>query len=273
MKREEAKHLLHICRPGNDEDRKDPLVAEALAALEHDSELRAWFDEQQALDTQISDLLDRIEPPADLKTSILAGMRAHQAQAQAEAATSSLFSQSEDRPKPHWRSPWMGIAALFAVLFVIAVVQRPSQTRLASSDTRHAVTAGAPDFINFLANEIGDLNGWQFDQKNEQAEQLQNYLASTGMPNPAHIPGKLNALPTIGCVTFDYNGTKLSMICFRGDNVYHLITAEKSALQEVISEQPKIYECSGQAFKVWAQGEQILILSVEGTEQDIPEFI
>jgi hypothetical protein len=35
----------------------------------------------------------------------------------------------------------------------------------------------------------------------------------------------------------------------------------------------KIYEFNKQAFKVWSKGEQIYILSVEGTKENLPEFI
>ena len=52
MDREEAQYILQLCRPDNSEDRNDPLIAEALELLNQDAELRAWFEEQQALDTK-----------------------------------------------------------------------------------------------------------------------------------------------------------------------------------------------------------------------------
>ena len=52
MDREEAQNILQLCRPDNSEDRNDPLIAEALELLNQDAELRAWFEEQQALDTR-----------------------------------------------------------------------------------------------------------------------------------------------------------------------------------------------------------------------------
>ena len=52
MHRDEAKHLLSLCRPGSDEDRSDPILAEALALLETDTELRHWFEQEQTEDAQ-----------------------------------------------------------------------------------------------------------------------------------------------------------------------------------------------------------------------------
>jgi hypothetical protein len=214
-------------------------------------------------------------------------MRAHQAQAelligdQAEQGSSEhngSFPRPADKAASHWFKPWMGIAALLAVLTAIFTVPRsindsPRQATQTTATTAEVV----PDFINFLADQLADYKRWDFDKQDNQANQLQSFLASTGMPTPGHIPALLNALPTIGCVTFDFDGAKLSMICFRkDDHVYHLITADKADkadFAKIIFDQPETYECSGQAFKVWAEKEQILILSVEGTKADIPEFI
>ena len=48
MERNEAKAILELHRPGNTDDRDDPLIAEALQQLDTDAELRDWFDAQQA---------------------------------------------------------------------------------------------------------------------------------------------------------------------------------------------------------------------------------
>lgn len=281
MEREEAKHILQLCRPGNDEDRLDPLIAKAIGLCDDDDELRTWFEEQQAIDARIGVALGTIEPLPNFKASTLIGMRAHRSQAELTSGDEAKQATSEQNthfPRPatsQWLKPWMGIAALLAVLIAIVAVPRTikNSPQFATNDT--AATAEAvPDFIQFLAGQISDLKSWNFDKKGKQASQLQSFLASTGMPNPAHIPGTLNALPTIGCVTFDFDGTKLSMICFKqGDNVYHLITANKADFSQAILARPESYEYRGQAFKVWAEAEQILILSVEGTKADIPEFI
>ena len=101
MEREEAKHILQLCRAGNDEDRLDPLIAEALGMCDSDSELRAWFEEKQAIDTRISAALSTIEPLPDFKTATLIGMRAHHAQ-----ATIELSSPRPRSTAQHWLKPW-----------------------------------------------------------------------------------------------------------------------------------------------------------------------
>ena len=119
MDRDEAKHILSLCRPGNDEDRNDSVIAEALALLETDAELNAWFENEQAADARIADAFQTIEPPADLKASILAGMRAHAQQGDDESDKVVAFETPVETAKPSNRMPlWIGIAACFAFLFL-----------------------------------------------------------------------------------------------------------------------------------------------------------
>ena len=68
------------------------------------------------------------------------------------------------------------------------------------------------------------------------------------------------------------------MICFKNGKVYHLITIDKADLgsNNLLDKTPieaDIYKHQKQAFKVWSAGDQIHILCVEGTEEDLPEFI
>ncbi len=270
MQRDEAQNILQLCRPGNEADRKDPLIAEALVMLETDAELRAWFEEQQAFDARITEGLESIEAPADLEAAILAGMRAHALQPKSNAplpAESAPATQSA----AWWRNPWVGIAALFVVMLVIVAVPRGSAPQLAQSDS--ATLSGVPPVIEFLSAEIDDLKLWDFDKRDEHTATLQAYLASTGAPSPANLPDTLHEMPTIGCLTLDYSDTKLSMICFKDGHVYHLITAKKAGFPDPLPAEARIFEYHDKAFKLWTEGDQVKIFTVHGTKQDIPEFI
>jgi hypothetical protein len=292
MDREEAQNILQLCRPDNPEDRNDPLIAEALELLDQDAELRVWFDEQQALDAEINAELNKIEPPAELKASILVGMRAHAAQS--ELLIGDVVEDGEQEEDDQvtafnpWLRPLIGIAAVFvgaAITFLsLKTEETTPQPQLAVNEVSKPTaaapviaTAGVPNVIEFLAQQISDFNGSKFDKRGDQVGELQNHLASTGMPNPASIPRQLGELETLGCVTFEYEGSKLSMICFKNGQIYHLITANKASFPKDCTpcdkQKIKMFEAKQQAFKVWAEGEQIFILTTEGTEEDIPDFI
>lgn len=281
MDREEAKHILQLCRPGNDDDRNDPLIAAALDRLSSDAELQAWFEDQQAFDAQVSDSLSRIEPPTDLKTSILAGMRAHQTQPSAlndhqavehgapHTDSSTPFPDPADRTAYRsWFKPWMGMAAGIALTFAILSRPIPEESVQIAANPKLA-TASVPNVIEFLANEISALKSSKLDKRDAQLSALQSHLSGTGMPCPHSIPPALDNLPTIGCVTFDYNGTKLSLICFRNGQMYHLITADKASFPARCSEHPQLFECQQQAFKLWTEGDQVMILCTEGALEQL----
>jgi hypothetical protein len=281
MQRDEAKAILELCRPGSTDDREDPLIAEALGLLETDAELRAWFDEQQALDARIAEGYNQIKAPDELKAGILAGMRAHRLRSEVEAGEAAIVSGSHDKmdqptaSRAWWRKPWIGIAAVFALLFVIVVIPaNNSRTQLASSDAS-ALQAGVPAMIQFLASEIDSMkrDPRSFEKRSDQPETLQAYLASAGAHSPANLPSSVRSKRSLGCFTLDYKGIKMGMICFKEDEVLHLITAPKTACSKQITEEPTTYEMNGQAFKAWIEGEQVYIISVEGSKEKLPKFI
>jgi hypothetical protein len=279
MQRDEAKAILELCRPGNPDDQRDPLIAEALGLLETDAELKAWFEAQQALDARIAESYEEIEPPADLKANILAGMRAHRLQG--ESGKAAILPGSRDTidgptaSQGWWRNPWIGVAAVFALLFaIIAVPRNDLPPRLASSEAQ-AAQASVPAIIQFVASEIDTMKreSRSFEKRSDQPETLQAYLASAGAHSPANIPSSVRSKPSLGCFTLDYNGIKMGMICFKEDQVIHLITAPKTACTSQLTEEPTAYEMNGQAFKAWLEGEQVYIISVEGSKEKLPKFI
>lgn len=272
MKREEAKQLLELCRPGMDEGQHDPALAEAYAMLESDAELKAWFEETQQLDARISEHLNSIEAPADLQDTILAGMRLHQTNSAhsqpADSRTVPFPTTSPEQSRAWWLSPWSGIAALFAIMMIIFVLPEdgPAESQMADADL--------PPVLQFLSQEIDSLKSWQFEKKGQDPTELQAFLASANAPSPSSIPSSLSNMPSIGCVTFEYGeDAKLSMICFKNGEVYHLITADKATYPDNIPSEPTLYQCEDKAFRLWSDENQVKILTIHGSKEDMPEFI
>ncbi len=274
MDRNEAKRILSLCRPDNEEDLNDPLIAEAFAITENDDNLRIWVENERTADARICAEFERIEIPPGLKTSILSGIQAHQASDRLnEEAEADIDKKKIPFPgletKNRARNPWISIAAILAVLLTISIIQRnrtaPKPTQIANIET--------PALIHFLAKEIKDLNAWNFDKRDKTLNGLQTYLANTGSPSPQSIPQFAESLPTIGCVVFNFEGNELSMICFKGNQVYHLITADKSTLGNQLPQISKVFENRDLTFKTWQNHKQVYILAVEGNRENLPEFI
>ena len=299
MNSEEAKNILQLCRPGHVEDLNDALITEALETLEQDSALCVWFEEQQTVDAEISAELCRITPAPDLKESILQGMQKRFEASDNPVADTVNDKSTPQQPKPPvpdssddhskilWFRPLLGMAAVLtlASILLLFLFKRSESTLTDANspademvDNTPVNVAGVPDIIEFLGKQITDFSSSQFDKRSDQVGELQSYLARSGVPNPAEIPSKLKAVPTIGCVTFDYNGTKMSMICFKNGKVYHLITISKidmkdDSLPNHSNSEAQFFEHRKHAFKVWSDKNQIYILSTRGTREDMPEFI
>ncbi|MEM7792180.1 MAG: hypothetical protein AAF546_12320, partial [Verrucomicrobiota bacterium] len=270
MDREEAKSFLELCRPGVEADHTDPLIAEALAMLDQDPELRASFESGQVIDARISESLNSIEPPASLKAEILAGMYAHKASAdeKAPATSADMIAFPEQTSTKNWMSAFVGLAAVFVALFVTFAALRTGQ----ETNTETAVaTAGIPDLVQFLSAEMSNMKG--LDKRSQQSGPIMTYLASQGAPRPDALKEVIRDKRTLGCVVFDYNGAKLSMICFKDDSYYHIATLDKADITEEIPQDPAFYQIGKQTFKLWQDEKQVHILTMEGTEEDLPELI
>ena len=300
MNSEEVKDILQLCRPGHAEDINDPLITEAFEKLDQDSELCVWFEEQQIMDAMVCEELERIVPPQNLKTLILDGMRQRSKQTEADQQDASSetsrpkkviapdSSSASSSTKIVWFRPFIGIAAVFMFASMLLFFSRQASTpqtaeeNLADNEMKAEqsaeIVAGIPDIIQFLSQQIAGFDSSEFNKRSENINELQSYLALYGMPRPSEIPRLLENTPTIGCVTFDYGGTRMSMICFKNGQVYHLVTVNKADLHEskmldLSHSKAKVYEHQKQAFKVWSNNDQVYILCVDGTVKDLPEFI
>ena len=278
MERDEAKAILELCRPGILDDREDPMIAEALAFLETDAKLNAWFEEQQALDDRIANSLNSVEPPADLKASILAGMRAHSIKQKEDLEADKVIAFEGEQvttSTSFWRQPWVGIAAALVLLFVVITVPQGKQGDSQYAANQASLLPELPATIEFLADEINSFKFRRFDKKSNEPATLKSYLASVGSPSPTMLPKPLEGVPSLGCYTLDFEGIKMSMICFKEDQLMHLTTIYKNDCRDEFPEGTSIYESvkHDQSFKVWRQGDHIYILSIHGEKEELPGLI
>ena len=120
MDKQEAKLLLQALRPAQ-LDASQPVIAEVLAMVEKDSELKAWWEAQQSFDLKVSAKLREIQVPDELRSMILAGRKIEQF-----------------RTQPHF-SWWLAAAAAVAILCVAGTLRQVSlYGPLAKNDYAHA---------------------------------------------------------------------------------------------------------------------------------------
>lgn len=83
----------------------------------------------------------------------------------------------------------------------------------------------------------------------------------------------LEGVPATGCLTFQFEGASLSMICFKNGAIYHLVTADKATSPSEFSEIPQLFEIQIKAFRLTSEDDQVKILTIHGSKNDFPGFI
>lgn len=197
MNNDEARFLLCAYRPGG-RDASDPALAEALAQAERDPALRTWFAREQAFDTVVAEKLQAIAPPADLRTAILAGARAGQAE------------------RAWWQRPqWLALAASVALLLTLG-------GRMWLSNEGKMTPARFGEFA------INDMLHGQHGGKGEPTDRLIAILA-----NPATRVSTVGAavdfeqLKAAGCRTLELGAKPVLEVCFQREGAeYHLYIAK-----------------------------------------------
>ncbi len=264
MTPEDIQERLNLCRPGHPEDLEDPLIAEALEAAREDPALETWFERQAQFDARIAASLASITAPEGLRESILA--QAGGASGERDEGRPATARTTEKR---FWQRPWLAAAASIAVLILIVFASR-TDTQTAG-DAPAIAEAGIPDVVRFLGDKIATFEG-DFEKRGTSVEPLKAHLRTRGAAAPASLPRHLKQTASVGCVTFDYGGTKLGMICFKGDQVYHLVCGDASKLGLPLGSSPRVYETAGLSLQVWREGDTIHFLVVKGPKEALPQL-
>ena len=219
MNKEEAKSILQTYRPHRD-DANDPIFKEALLFAEGDNELKGWLEKELSFDQAFAQKLQAVEPPADLKEKILSNMPSSATIAETEISTHLT-------KVIWWRQPltWSVAACFIALLALGVVLIKPRETSTQARSEMEALVQAVNEYSRTLTS-VESL-----EYQNNDVGALQDFLAANNSPTPRTLPTKMQAMNGIGCLSFNWQGHKLGLICFRGDRVYHLYVTERKEIQ------------------------------------------
>jgi hypothetical protein len=203
MDKQEAMFVLQAHRP-NDRDAGRPAFAEALALVESDPELKAWWESQQAFDRNVAAKLDEVPIPADLRATILAGRNIEQL-----------------TPQPHLLY-WLAAAALVAILCVVGTLAHIHKYGPLSQDDFATVA------LPLLNNDSPQLAMMSPDH-----DKIAAWLKAQGAPTGS-LPDRMNEIPSVGCQKFNVHGHAVSLICFAmaDGRIAHLFIVDQGALTD-----------------------------------------
>lgn len=234
MNNEQAKLILQAYRPGG-QDANDPRFREALEQAQRDPELARWFANEQALDSRISTKVKAsIKPPAHLKSQLLA-------------------QRKIVRPVAWWRMPaWqLAAAASLTLLVTLGVLWfKPSdQVQFAAYRNKMA---------EFAANKLDRL-----DLMSRDVAEVRRWLAQKESHGDLVLPAGLDGRPSLGCRLLDWNGHKVSLICFELENkqVAHLLVVDSATFKDASTESPVFKQVGNVATASWSRGGKTYVVA------------
>ena len=201
---------------------ESPEAVEALAALDQDAELRAWFEEEQRFDKEFAAALNAIPVPADLAQRIL------------EEAPSGDDPVEDSESKivafPRRRLWWAAAAAV--VLTAASLIKYfayppavvfPGSTFSTVDEFREdmATYANSRFVLEHMTKDLTDARDW-----------LKKHQSPTYEKTPDAIVG----FEGMGCKTFNWGPHQASLVCFEnGDSdIVHLFVVNKDVFSELM---------------------------------------
>ncbi len=248
MKRERARQLLRVFRPGG-QDLSDPQMAEAWRCVKRDPALAEEFAEQRRFDGEVGAavraLADATVAPVDLKAAVLAIRLPAATVAQPPAGTGPAAGKII-RP-PFWRAPlgqdWRARAVAAAVILLLATVTALRSHRPAPllSDLRHDLIAndwaGDPH-VDFQSSDLGAIKTW---------------IAQQGFTDGLVLPAALNDLRLHGCRIIQREGRSIPLLCFgSGAKHFHLFVIDHTNFPDLsTTDAPDFEKCGPWTTASW----------------------
>jgi hypothetical protein len=248
MDNREAKFILNAYRPGG-QDASDPRFAEALEQARRDPVLEQWFKESVAFDSTVTEKLRAVAVPVDLRENILAGVKI-------------------SRPL-RWSKPFFKLA-IAAALISMAILGS-----LIWHETRPAHLAGwQNEAVGVISSLVQDkLN---FDARSHNAAELVSWLHSNHAPAVQKLPSTLEKLQSLGCKTFSWNGTPISVICFMrpdGGLIHLVATSATPATGGAAKTKPRFVQQGGWTTATWREGDKVFMLAMEGSPDQLRPYL
>jgi hypothetical protein len=178
-----------------------------------------------------------------------------------------LFLAGKRRHVSFWRKPaWMAtaIAASLALLLTVGLLFTGSAPRADFAQYRVAMAEfvdGRIDRLDLMSRDVDELRAW---------------LEQQGAPGDFVLPAGLAGRPALGCRLKEWNGQKVSLLCFELENreVAHLLVIDRNTLTGAPLEAPEFVRSGPVATVAWSRDDKIYLLaSSHASESDLLQLL
>lgn len=252
MNRDDARNILLLYRPDS-VDAVDSQVTEALALAKQDAELEAWLRDYCSRQEVLRAKFRQIQVPAGLKEQIISEQAAHE-----------RFVA--------WRRNTLlvAVAASIVVLLTLAAFW----SRPPANDDALAI---------YQSRMVGAaLRGYSMDLPTNNGDQIRAFLKQNQAPADYVLPAPLGKLALTGCAIQSWQGTKVSMICFRTGKPLPagqladvwLFVVDRASVKNAPPDGPaQLARVNQLITAAWSQGDKLYLLGMAGDEQTIRQLL
>jgi hypothetical protein len=255
VNRDEAKTILLLYR--NPADAQDPQIAEALELAKADVELSRWFETHCAVQNALREKFRAIEIPAALKEQIV----------------SEQISNEKARAR---REKFIAAVAMTVIVVALAVL----------AVSHFSGQRGRPPVPTLANYESGMLYyarpGYAMDLATNDLAQIKDHFTQSTAPADYILPAPLAQAAATGCAVKDWNGAKVSMICFTtgrplppdlpGD--LWLFVVDRGAVTDAPdSAVPQFSQINNIAVATWTQNGKLYVLGIQGDEPTLRKYL
>jgi hypothetical protein len=254
MNPNEAKQILLLYRPDT-ADAEDPQIAEALAVAKSDPALARWLEAHCGRQRALRDKFRQITVPAGLLEQIIS-----------EQAASQRATQRKNR----LGTGLMLAAGCLAIIF-LAWNYLPD---LSGNDVSF------PVYKNQMAG-IAE-SSYNMELFTNNLTTVRAYLARNGAPADFNLPAPLAQTTIAGCAIENWNGRKVSLVCFRTgaprppnqvSDLWLFVIDRQSVKQAPATDLPQLAAARDLFTAAWTQDGKLYLLGLRGNEAAIRKYL
>jgi hypothetical protein len=251
MNNQDARQILALFRPGT-ADEMDPFFHDARQMAGTDPELARWLDAHCAAYLALRQKFQAIPIPPALKEQILSERKIHR----------PLFQN-------YWR-PLLAAAAVVVLLVGLASAFWP----------HHGLTDRFAAWRKRMTESA--LRSYYMDLTSADPAQIRNFLKENNAPADYSLPAGLKTAALAGCVASRWQGSPVSMICFKsgrplppGDqsDLWLFVIDRKSVLDAPPPGAPVFARVNKAVTASWSDGARTYLLAGVGDEAFLRKYL
>lgn len=282
MDKEQARFILRSYRPDGS-DGRDPEFAEALKLAHEDIELGQWLANERTFDAAFAAALAEVKLPVALCKNILTGLTIERgdipqaadaldgaiigalASIQPPAALrSELLAAMKTTSSGGQQQPWVWRRAAIPLVAAAGIALAFFVT---GRETTHALARTAPLPADVV--ETGFIRAFEsplfsLDEKRADHRMLVAHLQEHKLPCPCCLPRGMANIKGIGCRELVINGKTGSLICYddQENGVVHLVIFRREDVSGEFPdhEAPEVSQHGLWTVASWAHDEKVFML-------------